>query len=94
MKIFEVTSRMPDGTEILEFTNGYTFEGTTDAKDYPVSGILKTPKGRNIIFHSLRKTHMRYLPLLKKENLRDTKLTHKTYQKGNGKKNTKNDEKR
>lgn len=45
MKLFEVTTRMPDGTEILEFSNGYTFEGITDTQHYPVSGILKTPEG-------------------------------------------------
>ncbi len=45
MRIFEATTRMPDGTEILKFTNGYTFEGFTDAKHNPISGIVKTPKG-------------------------------------------------
>lgn len=45
MKLFEITSRMPDGTAILKFVNGYTFEGLLDAKDYPLTGILKTPEG-------------------------------------------------
>lgn len=70
MKIFEVTTRMPDGTEILVFSNGYTFEGFTDTKHYPVSGILKTPEGEkynipkfeedpNVIFALIEKGELR-----------------------------------
>ena len=44
MILFEITSRMPNGTTILKFNNGYSFEGMLDANNYPTSGIIATPK--------------------------------------------------
>ncbi len=74
MKIFEVTSRMPDGTEILEFTNGYTFEGTTDARDYPVSGILKTPEGEKYDIPQFEEDPYKVFALIEKGELERYKI--------------------
>lgn len=43
MKISEITSRMLDGTVIIKFCNGYTFEGLVDSKNNPKKGIITTP---------------------------------------------------
>lgn len=45
MLISTITSRMPDGTVIVEYENGYTFEGYVDSKHNPRSGVFKTPEG-------------------------------------------------
>ncbi len=45
MVLFEVTSHMPDGSVIIKFKNGYSFEGFVDVKYNPTSGTLTTPTG-------------------------------------------------
>lgn len=42
---------MPDGTVVIKYDNGYTFEGMTDSRNNPVSGIIKTPEGVKYSFH-------------------------------------------
>ena len=51
MRVSTTTSRMPDGTVIIEYENGYTFEGTIDNRNNPVSGIIKTPEGAKYSFY-------------------------------------------
>ena len=74
MKLFEVTTRMPDGTEILEFSNGYTFEGITDTQHYPVSGILKTPKGEKYSIPKFEEDPYVIFDLIEKGELRKNKI--------------------
>lgn len=45
MREATITSQMPDGTIIIEYENGYVFEGMTDSRHNPVCGIIKTPEG-------------------------------------------------
>lgn len=45
MKTGTITSQMPDGSVIIEYDNGYVFEGYLDANREPFSGVIKTPEG-------------------------------------------------
>ena len=69
MVLFEITSQMPDGSVIIKFANGYIFEGFVDAKNYPISGIIKTPSGLKYYIPEFEEDFFSVFNLIEKSEL-------------------------
>lgn len=74
MRISVITSIMPDGTVVLKYENGFSFEGYVDEKTNPTSGALTTPEGDKYYFPYIHDNIFNVFSLIKEQKLENYKI--------------------